>query len=366
MRWKRCAASPTPIRRRLPCCLSPNSEKSKPARLAAGEQEQAQAEPYRDTPEILLHGSAIMRRLLSHGRQIGATDAPVLILGETGVGKELLAHYIHDCSGRTGPFVPVHPASIPDGLFESEFFGHEKGAFTGAIRQKIGLAEMAHQGTLFIDEAGDIPAPMQIKLLRVFQDHRFMRVGGEEERHSDFRLICATNKDLWAEVKSGHFREDLYYRLSVVPLTIPPLRSRKEDIRLLVRFFLDRYSRRYHRDIQQPSERELEALLQYDWPGNIRELKSVLERTVILHQGGRLSFDLSSHAESKADGTPRQEPCEELFKNLPTLDELQSRYIQHVLKITNGRITGNRGALRILGMKRSTLYLRLKQYNIRF
>lgn len=125
-----------------------------------------------------------MRRLLSHGRQIGATDAPVLILGETGVGKELLAHYIHDCSGRTGPFVPVHPASIPDGLFESEFFGHEKGAFTGAIRQKIGLAEMAHQGTLFIDEAGDIPAPMQIKLLRVFQDHRFMRVGGEEERHS--------------------------------------------------------------------------------------------------------------------------------------------------------------------------------------
>lgn len=341
--------------------------KTNPAsRPAAGEQEQAQAEPYRDTPEILLHGSAIMRRLLSHSRQIGATDAPVLILGETGVGKELLAHYIHDCSGRSGPFVPVHPASIPDGLFESEFFGHEKGAFTGAIRQKIGLAEMAHQGTLFIDEAGDIPAPMQIKLLRVFQDHRFMRVGGEEERHSDFRLICATNKDLWAEVRSGHFREDLYYRLSVVPLTIPPLRSRKEDIRLLVRFFLDRYSRRYHRDIRLPGERELEALLQYDWPGNIRELKSVLERTVILHQGGRLSFDLSSHAEAKADEAPKQEPGEVFFKDLPTLDELQSRYIEHVLRITNGRITGSRGALRILGMKRSTLYLRLKQYNIRF
>lgn len=341
--------------------------KPKPAsRPVTGEPEQAQAEPYRDTPEILLHGSAIMRRLLSHGRQIGATDAPVLILGETGVGKELLAHYIHDCSGRAGPFVPVHPASIPDGLFESEFFGHEKGAFTGAIRQKIGLVEMAHQGTLFIDEAGDIPAPMQIKLLRVFQDHRFMRVGGEEERHSDFRLICATNKDLWAEVQNGHFREDLYYRLSVVPLTIPPLRSRKEDIRLLVRFFLDRYSRRYHRDIQPPGERELETLLQYGWPGNIRELKSVLERTVILHQGGRLSFDLTSHAETKATETPRQEPCEDLFKGLPTLDEVQSRYIEHVLKITNGRITGSRGALRILGMKRSTLYLRLKQYNIRF
>lgn len=335
------------------------------SRVAAGEQEQAQAEPYRDTPEILLHGSAIMRRLLSHSRQIGATDAPVLILGETGVGKELLAHYIHDCSGRSGPFVPVHPASIPDGLFESEFFGHEKGAFTGAIRQKVGLVEMAHQGTLFIDEAGDIPAPMQIKLLRVFQDHRFMRVGGEEERHSDFRLICATNKDLWAEVQNGHFREDLYYRLSVVPLTIPPLRSRKEDIRLLVRFFLDRYSRRYHRDILSPGERELEALLRYDWPGNIRELKSVLERTVILHRGGRLNFDLTSRVEAKPDESFRQEPGEELFSSLPTLDELQSRYIRHVLRLTNGRITGKRGALEILGMKRSTLYLRLKQYNIR-
>lgn len=333
--------------------------------FAAGEQDQAQAEPYRDTPEILLHGSAVMRRLLSHSRQIGATDAPVLILGETGVGKELLAHYIHDCSGRSGPFVPVHPASIPDGLFESEFFGHEKGAFTGAFRQKMGLVEMAHRGTLFIDEAGDIPASMQIKLLRVFQDHRFMRVGGGEERHSDFRLICATNKDLWAEVQSGHFREDLYYRLSVVPLTIPPLRSRTEDIRLLVRFFLDRYSRRYHRDIQPPDERELEALLQYPWPGNIRELKSVLERAVILHRGGRLSFDLSSHAETKTNEVSAQAPCEDFFRDLPTLDEVQRRYIEHVLRLTNGRITGNRGALRILGMKRSTLYLRLKQYKIR-
>lgn len=296
--------------------------KPEPVRLAAREREQAQAEPYWGTPEILLHGSAIMCRLPSHGRQIGVTDVPVLILGETGVDEELLAHYIHDCSDRTSPFVPVHPASIPDGPFESEFLGHEKGAFTEAIRQKIGLVEMVHQGTLFIGEARDIPAPMQIKLPRVFQDHRFMCVGGEEERHSDFHLICATNKDLWAEMKSGHFREDLYYRLPVVPLVILPLRSHEKDIRLLVWFFLDRYPRRYHRDIQQPSERELEALLQYNWPGNIRESKSVLERTVILHQGGRPSFDLSSHTESKMDGTPRQEPCEELFKNLPTFDEL--------------------------------------------
>lgn len=177
------------------------------------------------------------------------------------MGKELPAHYIHDCSDRTGPFVPVRPVSIPDGPFESEFFGYEKGAFTGAIRQKIGLAEMTHQETLFIDEAGDIPAPVQIKLLRVFQDHRFVRVGGEEERHSDFRLICATDEDLWAKVKSGHPHEDLYYRLSIVLLTTPSLRSRKEDIRLFIWFFLDRYLRWYHRDIQQSSERELETLL---------------------------------------------------------------------------------------------------------
>ena len=150
-----------------------------------------------------------------------------------------------------------------------------------------------------------------------------------------------------------------------MPLTIPPLRSRKEDIRLLVRFFLDRYSRRYHRDILSPGERELEALLRYDWPGNIRELKSVLERTVILHRGGRLNFDLTSRVEAKPDESFRQEPGEELFSSLPTLDELQSRYIRHVLRLTNGRITGKRGALEILGMKRSTLYLRLKQYNIR-
>lgn len=336
-----------------------------PGLAGAGGRERAPATQPGDTPEILLHGSAVMRRLLSHSHQIGSTDAPVLILGETGVGKELLAHYIHDCSGRGGPFVPVHPASIPDGLFESEFFGHEKGAFTGAIRQKTGLVEMAHQGTLFIDEAGDIPAPMQIKLLRVFQDHRFMRVGGEEERYSDFRLICATNKDLWAEVRRGRFREDLYYRLSVVPLTIPPLRSRREDIRLLVRFFLDRYSRRYRRTVQPPSEKELEALLRYDWPGNIRELKSVVERAVILYQGGSLSFALPSPSVEEAEPLAGQGACEALFADLPTLEDLQCRYIRHVLRLTNGRITGKRGALRILGMKRSTLYLRLKQYGIR-
>ena len=317
--------------------------------------------------EIFLGRGPAMRKTMNLALQMGKTDTSLVILGETGTGKSMLARVIHDVSARRDqPFVMVNCAAIPEQLLESEFFGYVKGAFTGAQGNRQGFLGAAHRGTLFLDEVAELSLSMQAKLLHAIETKKYTPVGGNRPLDGDVRLICATNKDLWAEVKSGHFREDLYYRLSVVPLTIPPLRSRKEDIRLLVRFFLDRYSRRYHRDIQQPSERELEALLQYDWPGNIRELKSVLERTVILHQGDRLSFDLSSHAESKADGTPRQEPCEELFKNLPTLDELQSRYIQHVLKITNGRITGNRGALRILGMKRSTLYLRLKQYNIRF
>ena len=246
--------------------------KPKPARLAAGEQEQAQAEPYRDTPEILLHGSAIMRRLLSHGRQIGATDAPVLILGETGVGKELLAHYIHDCSGRTGPFVPVHPASIPDGLFESEFFGHEKGAFTGAIRQKIGLAEMAHQGTLFIDEAGDIPAPMQIKLLRVLQEHEVMRVGDNRMISVDVRVIAATNERLGQLVEKGAFRQDLYYRLNTLPINLPPLRERKEDIIPLMESFQKELGS--HFTLTAAAEAEF---LKHDWNGNIRELRNYVE-----------------------------------------------------------------------------------------
>ena len=317
--------------------------------------------------EIFLGRGPAMRKTMNLALQMGKTDTSLVILGETGTGKSMLARVIHDVSARRDqPFVMVNCAAIPEQLLESEFFGYVKGAFTGAQGNRQGFLGAAHRGTLFLDEVAELSLSMQAKLLHAIETKKYTPVGGNRPLDGDVRLICATNKDLWAEVRSGHFREDLYYRLSVVPLTIPPLRSRKEDIRLLVRFFLDRYSRRYHRDIQQPSERELEALLQYDWPGNIRELKSVLERTVILHQGGRLSFDLSSHAESKADGTPRQEPCEDLFKNLPTLDELQSRYIQHVLKITNGRITGNRGALRILGMKRSTLYLRLKQYNIRF
>ncbi len=337
--------------------------KPKPARLAAGEQEQAQAEPYRDTPEILLHGSAIMRRLLSHGRQIGATDAPVLILGETGVGKELLAHYIHDCSGRTGPFVPVHPASIPDGLFESEFFGHEKGAFTGAIRQKIGLFELADQGTLFIDEVGEIPPLIQTKLLRVLQDQRFMRLGGTREILSRFRLVAATNRDLWKEVREGRFREDLLYRISVAPLTIPPLRERKQDIPGLVQAFIEHFARRHDKHPLPLSPEQQRRLCEYDWPGNVRELKNEIERAVILNNAGQLDFVLgaSPAAHQPAD---RPSPFLETVADVPTLSELEERYLRHIMERTEGRVRGPSGAETLLRMKRSTLYAKLKKYGI--
>lgn len=327
----------------------------------------AEAVPYKDSPERLFHSSHIMRQVLSYSRQTAMTDAAVLILGETGVGKELLARYIHESSGRSGPFVPVHPASISQNLFESEFFGHEKGSFTGAHKQKIGLAEMADKGTLFIDEVADIPIQLQVKLLRVFQNKNFIRVGGSTEISSDFRIVGATNKDLWQEVQEGRFREDLYYRMAVVPLLLPPLRERKEDILVLLELFMERFSKRYHRNIPPPSPEDLEALLAYSWPGNVRELKSVVERAVILHNGGKIDFILESRQRKKASSPtvqPAPQDHTQFFSILPTIEELQCQYIVHVLALTHGKITGPKGALSILDMKRSSLYAKIKQYGI--
>lgn len=320
--------------------------------------ETAKATPYQDSPETLYHGSPVMRQIISRSRQVAMTDAPVLILGETGVGKELLARYLHDCSGKTGPFIPVHPASIPDTLFESEFFGHEKGAFTGAHKQKIGLVEMADAGTLFIDEVADIPMSTQVKLLRVFQEHRFLRVGGLIEIKSSFRLVGATNKNLWQEVQAGRFREDLYYRMSVVPITLPPLRDRKEDIPILARLFLDRFARRYHRTLPISIPEDMEELLAYPWPGNVRELKSLIERAVILYRGGPMQYGLESSPSSGICPPPKAvQGCKEnLIADMPSLKELELRYVRHVLDMTRGRITGPKGALKILGVKRSTFY----------
>ncbi len=315
-----------------------------------------------------------MRHVLLQADKAAATDASVLLLGETGVGKEELARRIHGISGRTGAFVAVNPSSIPETLFESELFGHEKGAFTGAHQQKLGLIELADKGTLFIDEVGDIPVSLQVKLLRVLQSKSFLRVGGTREIHSDFRLISATNQDLTKLVKEKGFREDLYYRMAVVPLQVPPLRDRPEDIKRLAIKFYEDFALRYQKSLPALSPEELADICAHSWPGNVRELKSFIERAVILHDGSlhrvlpdrqrpdaHAEADLPALAEIK---TNELAPDAELFAQLPSMQEVQRRYIQYVLEATKGRVDGPGGAREILGMKRSTLYARIREYGL--
>ena len=302
-------------------------------------------------------------RILEQARHAAQTDAPILILGETGVGKEVLARQIHEFSGRSGMFVPVHPASTPENLFESEFFGYEKGAFTGAHKQKVGFFELADNGTFFIDELAEIPMSFQIKLLRVLQDHSFTRVGGIRYITSNFRLVAATNKNLWQEVQEGRFREDLYYRLSVIPITIPPLRKRQHDIPRLLNMFLQQFCTRYGRKLPPLTEDIISQCTNYSWPGNIREMRNIVERAVILNTGGPLKISLSEHEDTHAP--QEKNDCSELFADLPTLEELSVRYMRYVLEKTKGKVIGPDGAERILGVKRSTLYAKLRKYGLK-
>ena len=297
--------------------------------------------------------SAVMRELMEQAGQVAQSEASVLILGETGVGKEVLARNIHALSPRhEGPFVVVDPGSMPENLVESELFGHEKGAFTGADARKHGRMEMAHGGTLFIDEVGDIPLSSQVKLLRALQERCITRVGGNEIIHSDFRLLAATNKNLEKAVSEGRFREDLYYRLNVIPLTVPPLRERGRDVIHLARFFLEQYARTYNRGALALSPQDEEQLMSYHWPGNVRELKNVMERAVILSTDGRLEFALSiEHPMNVTDQ----------FADTPSMEELQRRYITYVIEKCGGRLGGEGGACAVLGMKRSTLYSRMRK-----
>lgn len=304
-----------------------------------------------------------MQRLIEQMDTAALSDAPILILGETGVGKENLARRIHNHSGRSGLFVAVNPAGMTESLFESECFGHEKGAFTGAHKQKIGLFELANRGTLFIDELGEVPPSLQVKLLRVLQEKTFLRIGGTQEIHSNFRLVTATNRNLQKMVEEGLFREDLYYRVAVIPVSVPSLRQRKEDIPMLARLFIQQFSTRYQRTVTDISPEEMEQLTTYRWPGNIRELKSVIERAVILSSQGNVHFDLSVNSQGTAR-PPVQQNMQPFFASLPTLDELQRQYIDYVLERTRGKINGPDGALQILGMKRSTLYKKLHAYGL--
>ena len=294
-----------------------------------------------------------MMDLLSHAHRVADSEASVLILGETGVGKELLARQIHAMSPKSkGPFIEVDLSSIPETLVESELFGHEKGAFTGADHQKKGRMELAHKGTLFIDEVGDIPKSIQIKLLRALQERTFVRVGGIRKLASDFRLIAATNRDLGKAVEDGEFREDLYYRINVVPFTVPALKDRGRDVLLLAQHFLDHYARKYKRRNLAFTAEDKAALREYHWPGNVRELKNVIERAVLLSSGDTPELKLPM-------GVKHDLPDQ--FTDEPTLEELQRRYIKYILDETGGRISGPGGAAEILGIKRTTLYSRMRK-----
>jgi formate hydrogenlyase transcriptional activator len=288
---------------------------------------------------------------------VAPTDATVLIRGETGTGKELIARAIHDLSTRRErTLVKVNCAAIPAGLLESELFGHEKGAFTGAIAQRIGRFELADRGTLFLDEIGDLPLELQSKLLRVLQEREFERIGGDRTHRVDVRIVAATNRDLSAMVEAGTFRNDLYYRLEVFPIDLPALRQRREDIPTLVRWFAQTAARRMNKRIETIPAETLEALCAYDWPGNVRELENFVERAVILSDGSVLRAPLSElrHARGPAAG-----------RRLVTLSEVEREHILRAVKEAGGVLGGPRGAAARLGMKRTTLQSRLRKMGVR-
>ncbi|HEY2838391.1 MAG TPA: sigma 54-interacting transcriptional regulator, partial [Pirellulales bacterium] len=301
------------------------------------------------------------RRVLDQVATVAPTDASVMILGETGTGKELIARAIHDLSGRRErTFVKLNCAAIPTGLLESELFGHEKGAFTGAISQKIGRFELAHQGTLFLDEVGDIPPELQPKLLRVLQEQEFERLGGTKTIKVDVRMLAATHRDLAKMVGDGHFRQDLYYRLNVFPLMLPPLRERRDDIPRLVRHFTQQFARRMGRRIETITSEVMEALVRYSWPGNVRELQNVIERAVILSPGSVLQVPLSD-----LKTVPEQAPSQASQENLPvTLVDAERDHILAALQEAGWVLGGPKGAAARLGMKRSTLHWKMQKLGI--
>ena len=299
--------------------------------------------------------SAALKRVLKQLEIVAPTDSTVLIQGETGTGKELVARAIHNLSGRHDrTFVKMNCAAIPTGLLESELFGHEKGAFTGAIAQKIGRFELAHRGTLFLDEVGDIPLELQSKLLRVLQEQEFERLGSTKTIQVNVRLVAATNRDLAEMVGEKNFRSDLYYRLNVFPLSVPPLRDRPEDIPLLVRYFTQEFARRMNKEIESVPVETMAGLSRYHWPGNVRELENLIERAVILSQGAELHVPL---AELKAPTTPG-------FETVSTLEAAEREHIVRALREAHWVIGGPSGAAVKLGMKRTTLQSKMRKLGI--
>ena len=305
--------------------------------------------------EQIIGKSPALESVLEQVEQVAPTDSTVLIQGETGTGKELIARAIHNLSARCGrPFIKLNCAAIPFDLLESELFGHERGAFTGAIAQKVGRFELADKGTLFLDEVGDIPPALQPKLLRVLQEQEFERLGGTRTQQVNIRLVAATNRNLAEMVKRNEFRSDLYYRLNVFPIALPPLRARRDDIPALVEHFVELYSRRMDKPIDQIAPDTMSALASYPWPGNIRELQNFIERSVIMTSGNVLQPPLATLQSSTG--------AESL--GAVTLEDAERDHIRKILEQTHWVVAGPNGAAARLGIKRSTLYFRMQKLGI--
>lgn len=307
--------------------------------------------------EGIVGRSSALRQVLELVKTVAPSDSTVLLLGETGTGKELIARAIHNRSRREkGTFVKLNCAAIPTGLLESELFGHERGAFTGAVAQKVGRLELADGGSLFLDEIGDIPLELQPKLLRVLQEREFERLGGTRTKKVDIRVVAATHRDLEAMIVDKQFRSDLYYRLNVFPITIPPLRERPGDIPLLVQYFVQQAARKMNKAIDTIPCDTMDALRQYPWPGNIRELENVVERAVILSPGPVLRVpirDLYTRIVPGHNGERTQ-----------TLEQIERKHILLTLKEARWVLSGPRGAATRLGLNRATLYFRMKKLGI--
>ncbi|HYY28625.1 MAG TPA: sigma-54 dependent transcriptional regulator [Chthoniobacterales bacterium] len=325
-------------------------------------------EPHSETSFSEMVGqSAALRRVLQQVGTVAPSDATVLILGETGTGKELVARAVHERGRRRDkPLIRVDCTSIPKELFESEFFGHAKGAFTGAIKDRAGRFETAAGGTLFLDEVGEIPLELQSKLLRVLQEKRYERIGEDKTRHADVRIVAATNRDLKKEVAAGRFREDLYYRLNVFPLKVDPLRERKEDIPLLATHFVELIAKELGCPKPRLTRAGIEILQGYDWPGNIRELRNVIERAVISAQGGALDFDLPVTSADLTSFGPMdgdQAEPEYLTESEMRLRERENLFA--VLQKTGWKIKGVNGAAELLGVKPTTLFARIEKMGLK-
>ncbi len=303
--------------------------------------------------EIICH-SDLFKKVLMQIEQVASTDSTVLIQGETGTGKELIARAIHNNSNRSQrSLVTINCAALPPELIESELFGHTRGAFTGAYNDKTGKFQLADKGTIFLDEIGELPINLQAKILRVLQENEFEKLGSSKTIKTDVRVIAATNRNLEKAIQQGDFRSDLYYRLNVFPIHVPPLRDRKEDIPLLVKFFVRKYSTKTGRKIQQTSKKVLRELQAYDWPGNVRELENIIERAIVLCRDDRLTA---------GSWIPRKTASVE--KTICTLDENERHHILKALEATQWQVGGKNGAAQLLGIKRTTLQHRMKKLGI--